>query len=194
MKKRLTQRSAIEGFTLIEMMTSVGLFLVVMTISMGAILGVFDANRKSESLKTVMDNLNFSVESMSREMRFGTNYHCETSASALPPFTAPQNCAGGGALVSFLASNGEQIVYRIQGTKIEKSTDGGGTYIAVTAQEITITSLEFYVTGAVKADSWQPKGLIKIRGRAEAGVAGAKLNTRTDFTLQTLVSQRVLDN
>jgi type II secretory pathway pseudopilin PulG len=182
-----------KGFTIIELLTSVSIFIVIMTISMGAILSVFNANRKAEALKTVMDNLNFSVETMSREIRFGTKYHCEMLGSTGGSFTSPQNCvtSPGGQLISFLASDGvSQITYRLNGTSIEKSINGGG-YIAVTAPEITIQSLSFYVTGTNPApgDTIQPKVLIKIRGSA-----GTKAASYTDFTLQTLVSQRLLDN
>ena len=171
-------------------MTSISLFIVVMTISMGSIVSIFDANRKAESLKTVMDNLNFSIESMTREMRFGKNYHCEDSMANLPPYTTPKNCVTQSELVSFLSNEGLQIVYRKNGTQIEKSTDGGITYIGVSAPEVSIQSLAFYVLGAgiAPANFSQPKILIKIRG-----TAGLKPKTKTDFTIQTLVSQRFLD-
>ena len=94
-----------KGFTLIEIMTSVSVFAIIMVISMGAILGIFEANRKSRTLKAIMNNLNLAVESMSKEMRFGTNYHCGESGS----LTVPQNCPGGDTLVSFLSSEGRQI-------------------------------------------------------------------------------------
>ena len=67
-----------KGFTLIELMTAMAIFTVIMAISMGSITGIFDANRKSRSLKTAITNLNLAVESMSKEMRFGKNYHCDT--------------------------------------------------------------------------------------------------------------------
>jgi len=175
-----------KGFTLIEILVSLTLFLVVMTISMGSILSVFDANRKSESLKTVMDNLNFTVETMSREIRFGTNYRC-----GLGSFNLSVNCPAGGDRIDFLSSDGvNHITYQLNGYRIEKSTDFQTTFAAVTAPEITIQSLQFFVLGANlgSPDNLQPKVLIKIRGKA-----GKKSNTQTDFTLQTLVSQRALD-
>lgn len=175
-----------KGFTLIEMMTAVSVFLVVMTISMGAILGIFDANKKAESSKTVMDNLNFATETMSREIRFGKNYHCGAGGN----LASPQNCLSGDSLASFLSSDGIQTVYRLNGTSIEKSIDGGNTYLAVTAPEIKINSLSFYVVGAnPPPDTLQPKVLIKING-----TAGAKANTTTSFTLETMASQRLIDN
>jgi type II secretory pathway pseudopilin PulG len=175
-----------QGFTLIELIVSMSLFMLVMTMSMGSIIGVFDVNRKSQAMKTVMSNLNLAIESMAREMRFGDNYHCGSSGT----ITAPQNCPNGGDFVSFLSSDDEQIIYRLEGGVIEKSSDGGGSYAALTGSEVDIEDLSFYVLGAgAQSPSLQPKVLIKV-----SGVAGPNEKSRTEFTLQTLVSQRVLDN
>ncbi|MEK7194058.1 MAG: type II secretion system protein [Patescibacteria group bacterium] len=178
------------GFTLIEIMTAVSVFAIVTTISMGSILTVFDVNRKSESIKTVMDNLNLSVESMAREMRFGTNYVCSppSSFSSIP---SPAICPAGGISVAFLDNLNAMVIYRKNGSTIEKSRDGGSNYISVTAPEITINDLQFYVFGALKeagGSQRQPKVIIKIKG-----TAGTKQGTQTDFTVQTMVSQRQLD-
>lgn len=152
---------------------------------MGSILEVFEANRKSESLKTVLDNLNFAIESMSREIRFGQNYHCSSAS----PLTSPLNCSnpGGNNVLSFLSSDGRQITYLLNGTRIQKSTDSIN-YIDVTAPEVTITGLSFYVLGA-GTDTRQPKVILQVRG-----FAGTKTSTRTDFILETMVSQRLTDS
>ena len=162
-------------------MVAVSIFIIVMTISMGSILSVFDANRKSRSLKTVLNNLNLAVESMAKEMRFGRNYHCGPGA-----VTIPRNCPLGDTLMSFLSSDGVQITYRLSGQSIEKKI-GSDVYIAVTAPEIIIDDLIFYTLGAGSGDSLQPKVLVKIKSHAGTG------GSQSDLTLQTLVSQRVLD-
>ncbi len=191
-KKRIMNR----GFTLIEIMTAVSIFAVVTTISMGSILTIFDVNRKAESVKTVMDNLNLAIESMAREMRFGTNYVCGHSspivggAGSMP---APNDCPPGASSVAFLANgNVNGIVYRQNGATIEKSLGGNG-FVPVTASEIVIEDLDFYVIGSrpssAEGTPQQPKVLIRIRGEA-----GTKEGTKSEFTMQTLVSQRKLDN
>ena len=182
-KARPTERhqSFGRGFTLIELMTAVSIFIIVMTISTGSIISVFDANRKSRSLKTVLNNLNLAVESMSKEMRFGKNYHCGPGT-----VTVPQNCPSGDTLMSFLSSDGVQITYRLNGTTIEKQIESEG-YIAVTAPEIIINDLTFFALGAGTGNSFQPKVIVRIRSHAGAG------KSRSDFTLQTLISQRTLD-
>ena len=174
-----------KGFTLIELMVSISIFLVVMTISMGAIFSIFDANRKSESLKVVMNNLNLAVDSMSREIKFGSNYHCGAGGN----IKTPQDCAAGDTYISFLSNQGLQEIYTINGTSIEKSTDGGRTFLAVTAPEIDIEHLDFYVVGSLKGDGLQPKVLIMVKG-----YSGGKPDTKTEFAIQTLVSQRAPDN
>lgn len=170
------------GFTLIELMVAISIFIIVMTISMGSILNVFDANRKSRSLKTVLNNLNLAVESMSKEMRFGKNYHCGSAGTV----TAPQNCASGDIFMSFLSSDSVQITYRFNNQSIEKQV-GSGNFIAVTAPEIIIDDLTFYTLGAGTTDTLHPKVLIKIK--SHSGVNKGLSN----FVLETLVSQRTLD-
>ena len=64
------------GFTLIELLVSVALFSVVMLISVGSLVAMAEAARKAESIKSVLNNLNFAFDSMSRTIRTGYLYHC----------------------------------------------------------------------------------------------------------------------
>jgi prepilin-type N-terminal cleavage/methylation domain-containing protein len=80
-----------KGFTLVEMLIAVGLFTLIASISLGAILNIFDANRRNQSSKTVVDNLNFSIENMARTVRFGTNYHCGSTGD----LATARNCSTG---------------------------------------------------------------------------------------------------
>jgi type II secretory pathway pseudopilin PulG len=181
-----------KGFTLVEILVSITLFMVVMTVAMGAVLGIFNANRKTDSMKAVMDNLNATLETMSREMRFGTKYYC--GSSYYNP--AAQNCPSGSTAISFLTQDNQQVGYDINSTSIVKTVNGAA-HIPVTAPEVVITDLTFYVLGAMppstdvcdgSSDCLQPRVLIKIKG-----YAGTKPESRTNFTVQTTVSERHLD-
>lgn len=178
-----------EGFTLIELMVAVGLFLTVMTIGLGSVLSVIDAGQRAGSLKSVMTNLNYAVEEISRDIKFGSEYYCGvTSASTW----TPQNCTGGGnppqSGITFVASNGIDTTYRLNGTQIERTTDHGNTYLGVTAPEIVIQDLKFYVFGALNSDTSQPRVFMIVRG-----YAGKKPTNQSSFIIQTSLSQRVLD-
>jgi prepilin-type N-terminal cleavage/methylation domain-containing protein len=64
------------GFTLVEMIVSLALFSVVAVIAIGALLKVIDANDKAQSIQSSVTNINFAMESMSRDLRTGTDYLC----------------------------------------------------------------------------------------------------------------------
>lgn len=70
-----------KGFTLIEMVVSIAIFFVVAIVAIGALLKTLDANTKAQNIKTAITNMNFTFETISREMRVGTDYNCETSGA-----------------------------------------------------------------------------------------------------------------
>ncbi len=88
--------------------------------------------------------------------------------------------------MSFLSSEGTQITYRFNNSAIEKRVDNG-SYTPVTAPEVVIDDLTFFALGASSLDALQPKVILRIKSHAGTG------SNRSDFTLQTLVSQRPLD-
>lgn len=191
---RFSKSNSQKGFTLVEILVAVALFAIVMTISVGSLLSLVEANRKTQALQSVMNNLNFALENISRNVRVGSNYHCSTGAAVPPNITTTQDCVNGGVLFAFEASDGDrsvstdQIVYRFIGTQIEKSLDGGATFIAVTAPEVTIEVLTFYVVGSTRSDTEQPRVVMTV-----SGFAGVSDRARTSFNLQTTISQRLLD-
>lgn len=69
------------GFTLIEIIVSLAIFAVVAVVAAGSFLKVIDANKKAQTIKTAVNNLNFILESMSREIRMGSNYYCSINYS-----------------------------------------------------------------------------------------------------------------
>jgi prepilin-type N-terminal cleavage/methylation domain-containing protein len=185
------------GFSLVEMLVAVALFSGVMLMGVGALLALIDANRKAQAINSVMNNLNFAMESISRNIRVGTTYHCEPNANPVPvDIDMPKDCVNGGKLLAFESSNGnssdknDQVIYRLNGTILEKSEDGGavGTFISIVAPEVSIEQFVFYVDGTSSSDSMQPRVVMIIQG-----TAGINEKTKTKFNLQTTISQRVLD-
>jgi type II secretory pathway pseudopilin PulG len=165
------------------MLIAVGLFVLIATFALGAILSIFDANRKAQSSKTVVDNFNLAIENMTRVVRFGDHYYCGVSSN----LSSVNDCAGGGNSIS-VTFNGGRIVYRLNGTAMQKSDDGGSNYTDITAPEAKIEYLRFYVFNSTIADSLQPYILVVIKGHV-----GEKLTTQTAFFIETLMSQRTLD-
>jgi len=178
-----------KGFTLVELMVALGLFGIIVTISIGSVIGLFDANRKSQSLASVVNNLNFSIENMTRIIRFAGAYHCSLSV----PLSSPNDCSSGDVAVAVTNGSGTTIFRFNSGTgKIETSTTGGNSYTPITSDEVTIQSAKFYVfntTPGSGGDVNQPYILVIIRGFA----GGSKPSSQSSFDVQTIISQRELD-
>jgi prepilin-type N-terminal cleavage/methylation domain-containing protein len=216
MEARNTQK----GFTLVEMIVAVGLFAIVMLICVAALLSLVDANKKAQALQSVMNNLNVAIDGMVRSVRMGTDYHCGASGVSVSGML-PADCAyPGDTFFAFepfhdctdpntvcdSAGNVPPTLYWYQvdtiGGKsvgrLYRSTDGTeSSGIAITAPEVSIDSVKFFVTGSCPAragyscapDDVQPKILMDIEGSAGA----TKVTIHTTFHIQATAVQRVLD-
>jgi prepilin-type N-terminal cleavage/methylation domain-containing protein len=181
-----------KGFTLIEMVVSVALFAVVMTICVDVLLSLINANRKAQALQSVMNNLNIALDGMVRNIREGSDFHCGSG-----PTGSPQDCAAGATTFAFepygnTNSDPSWVLSFAQDAsgvgRIYKSV-GGQSPIAITAPEVSVDEMDFYVVGTTQGDTTQPKVIIVIKG--SAGVAGT--SARTTFHIQATAVQRSLD-
>ncbi len=194
--KRYTLNATQRGFTLIEILVATTLFSVVMIISIGAIISINDSNKKAQLTRTVINNLNFAMENMARNLRIGITYHCDYTVGNV---ASARDCLSGANSIALEGYKGDvnngsdQIVYRLNTStrQIERSTNSGagGTFIPITSPELSIDSLQFYVTGATSGDGKQPRVVISISGSAIF-----KNVIKSNFTIQTAVSQRKLDS
>jgi type II secretory pathway pseudopilin PulG len=73
MKKQIAQ----SGFSLVEMMVAITIFMVVAVVAVAALLKIVDADRKSKTLQDTVNNINFAMDSITREIRVGSAYTCE---------------------------------------------------------------------------------------------------------------------
>ena len=178
------------GFTLVEMIIAFGIFAAVMAIAAGSLVSLMDANRKAQAQKTVANNLHFAFENMSRSMRMGRAYHCG-SAGIL---SEPRDCSDTPeSFLTFVSADKDTVVYQLTGTVIERAVrrpgDGGPlVFTPLTAPEIQVERLQFFVDGAPGTDKKQPRALILA-----GGVIKGKGGIESRFEIETLVSQRLLD-
>jgi len=190
-----------EGYTIIETMIAVSLFLIVIMTGMGALLNANSLHQKSENMRSIVDNLSFIIEDISRNLRTGYHYRCIAGLNDLAPAKvgvaqSGQNCLG----IAFEYANGnpgnnnDQWVYYVDNGQIFKSVQGPyipSTFIQLTPDEVVVdTNVSgFSVLGAegMAKDSQQPFVTIRLVGA---------INFKeivTPFSLQTSVSQRLID-
>lgn len=185
------------GFSLIEMIVSLALFSVVMTISVGALLSLIGSNDQLRSEQSVMTNLAFALDSMSREIRTGSYYNCNDSNFADQEIlgTTTRNCNPGAYGISFVeggdsitGGSSRRIAYYLDQGKIMRRI-GNGTDQTMTADGIYIAELKFWVSGSATllhgSDVSQPLVTVFIDARESA--------TGQSNYVQTTITQRSLD-
>ena len=128
-----------KGFTLIEMLDSVALFSVVLVVTLGSILTIMDSNKKARSLMSVMNNLNFSIDSMTRSIKAGKITGTSVSGGGDCFQTEQINYDAGG----FIREDVKYCLVVVDGIgKIEKTVAGINTS-AITAPDVDIDYLKF---------------------------------------------------
>lgn len=160
-----------KGFTIIEMIVVVGIFSIVMTIAMGAIFTVMNANRTAQATQSVMDNLNSALDSMSRNTRFGTKIEVSSDNKSFE-------------FIPYNSIDGKKIKYEFikNPGRIQRCMDGDCSFM--TAPEVKIEDASFFKTAG---SAVQPQLFLVLKGYAESG------GIRQDFNIQTYISQRTLN-
>jgi len=201
-----------KGFTLVEMMVAIGLFSVVMLVAVAAILSIIGNNKKAQGINNVVNNLNFAVESMVRDLKTGYYYRCGTDTYVVGVNSTADLCGDpvtsqdSVSFVSTLSGIPTPVEYTFVPSStdasgvytaghIVKSTDGGTPIELTSKTDIDIESMEMYIHSPKPASELlpsetpsQPGIFLIIRGKAN--ILG---NEVTQFGIQTYISQRILN-
>lgn len=151
------------GFTIIELMVAMSLFVIVVGIASGVFIRSLRTQRALVSLMAANDNASQTLEQMTREIRTGTAF------------------SANGSRLSFTNAEDKPVSYDLTEGKLERN---GKT---LTASNVLVKYLAFVVRGAEVGDGVSTRVTILLgissRGKMESFV------TR----LQTTVASRVLD-
>ena len=187
-KKNKLKLKTNNGFTIVEMLVAVGIFMSIAVISAGATLSLMDVNRKAQQVKVALDNISLISEEMTREIRTGRRYHCGIVGEVVSP-TNPQDCINGGNFLRFKTARGDDAEYFLLHGVIQKRENIGQAnerVIPLTVfEDIEIIEFNLYVGGSEDAPNLQqPFVLVHIKG----GVGGA--GEKTEINFQTTATQR----
>ncbi len=177
----LKNKSTQKGFTLIEMLVSIALFSVVLTVTIGTIVTISDSNKKSRSLMSVTNNLNFSIDSMTRSLKAGqglavsNNGTCVQTEEIIYRDIRPNDQFPRQSVIYCHSKSGTNPGV------ITKQIENGAP-VPLTSPDIDVEYLKFVNQGHA-----QPFVMIHIEGTA-------KISERvtSKFNIQTSVSQRQL--
>lgn len=203
-----------QGFTLVEILVALAIFTIFITIALSALIVSNSSSKKATNIKTATDNVQYAMETFSRNARLGSVYTC---LPANPPgiqisSTNGSNCifpnVGHGVAFfvldpTFTPNQTDVYAYYLENLYgngriircVERNIASGGVlppiYIMamndcapLTADEIDIDNFVIEVDGAETTDQKQPGIKVKISGNILIN------EESTPFALQTFISQR----
>jgi prepilin-type N-terminal cleavage/methylation domain-containing protein len=188
------KQSSHTGFTLIELIVSLGLFSMVIVVAAGSYMSLIALDREVRISNELVTNLSFAVDSMSRSIRTGTEYKCT------PGDSNGNSISGNCHEFSYKDYKDCTITYRNSGGTLVQSISGTGcsvgTDIPLTDSRIKLSTtnpqgLTFYVTGIGQTGSEaakQPTVFFSLSGEIEE-VQGQKRS----FTIESRATQRYID-
>jgi prepilin-type N-terminal cleavage/methylation domain-containing protein len=198
----MKQKKQAEGFTLVELMVSIALFSVLVSIAAGGFVQALRSERQITAMVSTESNISIALEEMTREMRTGYLFchqadseasdavcDCQSDGAPDPTWTCPA--------IEFHNSSGTQVEYfRGDSSNANAPTstilyryDGDtNTTNPITGDDIDITNLKFILFGQIEGDNWNPRITISMGAEPDdSTISWAAIN------LQTTVSARTID-
>lgn len=181
-------RTSRQGFTLLEMVVALGIFSVIVVTSIGIMLGVANSQIKASNIQAILDNVRFSLELITKEMRTGNNYQLTTTCSP-------------GSEIKFQTSLGSTRVYYLyaptntimRATSAISSLDcDGSTGVSqpFTSDEVIVQKFDTATQGTtVGPNDGQPWITIFLRVKSK----NPKYEYASSMDLQTTIVQRFRD-
>jgi len=190
------------GYTLIEVLVSVSIFVVSIAIPTTFFISSLRGQNKALGLRDVADHASYVLEHMSRSLRmaqketgipktclssYGLNYE-ETSTRDLGPQSDTYNGPG----IRFINYHGDcQEIFLDDNEKvIKQSTKQGVSWpepLPLTASNLQVNEMKFEVLGGDQYNDIQPRVTILL-GLAKQGAIIV-----SELRIQTTISQRNLD-
>lgn len=170
MKNEARSMKRNSGFTLIELVISLSIFIVLITLTTTTFVQSLRTQRLVGDLSVAMNEVSFVTEQAAREIRTGTDF---------------KNIAGE-ETIRFTNAKGETVSYKKINNGIARCVgvcDADLDYKLLTSPGVKIDILKFILKGNGKADG-APRATIVI---SVAGPSGINVN------LETTISARVIE-
>lgn len=158
------------GFTLPEMLISVGLFSITIAVTSAIFLIGLRSQRHIIAAINANDNLSYAMEVMARDIRTGRLFFSSIDEE-----------------ISFLNYRNQAVIYRFNNQNIERSVSGQ-PFESITSEDIRILDLAFKIEGGSRYDGEQIKVTIITQIASQFGDQEITKN------IQTTISPRELEN
>lgn len=163
-----------KGFTLIELMVSMAVFVFVVTAASGLFVSSLKNQRRSIAYQQLLDQSSYLMEYMSRAVRMA-----KKDLNGACTGTAKLNYAFVSQCLKFRNYKDQCQQFCLDGSRLK---DENGNYL--TSPDLSILSFSVNLSGQTQSDNIQPKAaiLLDIQGKENSKIK-----------IQTTISQRSLD-
>lgn len=177
-----------KGYTLVELLTGIAIFLMVVFSATGVLISAFRAQRRALATREIIDSASYAIDYMSRAIRMAKKDDIEIRGNITNCLTALEKNYQ-------IESDNKKITFRtyklnecqsfsLENTRIKETKGTAENFL--TPESLEVTSLKFFVSGDESNDNLQPRVTIFLEIQKKGDPA-------TKISLQTTVSQRDLD-
>jgi len=164
--KKICINKKSKGLTLIELITAIGIFSVIIVIVISLFAATLKGYRKSAALQNVQDNVRFLLDFMTKEIRQSTI----------------NSSAGEGDSLIITRPDSTSVTYAFNGTNIQRNGS------SINSENVAVSG-RFLISGTTAGDNLQPKVTISLKVQTQA----TKAEEKASINLQATLSQRILD-
>jgi prepilin-type N-terminal cleavage/methylation domain-containing protein len=185
------KKTAQHGFTLVELLIAMALFLIVVSIAVGGFVNALHTQREVAALIAAQSNAGLALEQMARDVRTGYLF-CHDVGASTPSSTCGCVVTAGPVWtcdeLSFYNAQGANAVYARAGQQLTDSESGNVQ--PVTGSNVAVKYLKFTLFGNIEGDTWNPRVTISMGVSPSSSDPVVQNNL---INLQTTVSAREID-
>jgi type II secretory pathway pseudopilin PulG len=188
MKKIKKLKIKKEGFTLIEMMVAMVIFITLIGVITGLFITGIRQQKNIMAFQNVLDQTSYVVEYMSRNLRLAKK---EISAGSCLSQTGLnfEVTRGGSALKFINHLQGDDCQeFFLENNQIQYWRQSTNNSLPLTSNKLEVVSLKFNLTGESQADDLQPLVTVFLEIKSESSPGQSQ-----KIKIQASVSQRNLD-
>jgi prepilin-type N-terminal cleavage/methylation domain-containing protein len=185
------------GFTLVELLAVISVFVIVGMVTTGIFLSSFRATTKSDSLALLRQNGDFAMSQIEKQLRFATSLNGLSNDTQIPPTTL-NACTDltGGSMTQYKQM---QIANADGGTSTYSCTTGSGGNVASNSANFldpkVVTDVDACYFTCAKGTLYSAPvitfylTLAQRYGNASAAESHSTLNFQTSVTLRNATQQ-----
>ena len=190
MLKCLNVKMTAKGFTLVEILVAVGLFLAVTAVVFGAYVFIIRSQVRALAQQELLNQTSYAMEYMSRALRMAKK---DLTNSCLGASSSGYNYWGANGWIRFLNYKDKCQEFSLSGGRLRQressdSTSGNfGMYSFLTSSDFSVSQ---FLVGASGYSGWSQGDAIQASITFLLDISGRE---NTNIRIQTTVSQRDLD-